>query len=667
MAPLAQATFKENFKECICQTLDKGKTGCIKLDEMQWVLNKMKVNLPEPQFYSLVKSSKACFVKYAELVDEIFDDGADKDANDKKTIKAGDALGEAPNVTGQSQAIVDAKKSLKAHPSLGIIRLDYDYPPAPGDIDHTGSFMYDVYYRAVPGLKFDVCQSGKMSPKVEEEWIKAINWLDQKGVKAISGDCGFMMWFQHLTRKHTRMPVCASSLAQLPAVTCAFSSNELIAILTANGKTLEPMHGLIKEECGVDPKDDRYVIVGCEDVPGFEAVALGEKVDTVSVTPGIIKKVQDTIKAHPNIRAILMECTELPPYSDAVRAATGLPVFDAITCCDFFVRAFIDNPRFGSNDWQQEWDQEQEEYQLGKHLDEVELKKLQTKAKPKAKAAGKKTVEPKPHNDGKQHPSLGVIRLDYDYPAAPGDIDCPASFAYDVYYRCVPGLTFDICQAGTLSKEFEAEFIEAIQYLDSRGVEGITGDCGFMMWFQELARKHIKKPIFMSALVQLPAVTSAFGPDEYIAIVTANGKTLEPMHDLIKKECGVDPEADRYVIVGCEDVPGFEAVALGEKVDTVNVTPGIVKKIQDTIRAHPNIRAILMECTELPPYSDAVRQATGLPVFDAITCCDMFLNGVMDNPLFGLNNWHAEWDRKQEEYKLGQNLDEEDKAKLVNK
>merc|ERR1719440_1524209 len=45
--------------------------------------------------------------------------------------------------------------------------------------------------------------------------------------------------------------------------------------------------------------------------------------------------------------------------------------------------------------------------------------------------------------------SLGVIRLDYDYPPAPGDIDCPQSFGYDVFYRVVPGLTFEMCQSGT--------------------------------------------------------------------------------------------------------------------------------------------------------------------------------------------------------------------------
>merc|ERR1719359_435897 len=99
-----------------------------------------------------------------------------------------------------------------------------------------------------------------------------------------------MMYFQDLARTHTRKPVFMSSLAQLPAVTCAYGKRELIAIPTANGKSLKPMRNLIKDECGVDPEDRRYVFVGFEDVPGFEAVALGEKVDVAKVTPGVVAK-----------------------------------------------------------------------------------------------------------------------------------------------------------------------------------------------------------------------------------------------------------------------------------------------------------------------------------------------------------------------------------------
>ena len=46
-----------------------------------------------------------------------------------------------------------------------MIRLDYkyQYPPAPGDIDHPDSFGYDVMYLEVPGLTFEMCQSGRLN------------------------------------------------------------------------------------------------------------------------------------------------------------------------------------------------------------------------------------------------------------------------------------------------------------------------------------------------------------------------------------------------------------------------------------------------------------------------------------------------------------------------
>lgn len=81
-----------------------------------------------------------------------------------------------------------------------------------------------------------------------------------------------------------------------------------------------------------------------------------------------------------------------------------------------------------------------------------------------------------------------------------------------------------------------------------------------------------------------------------VAIMTANGKTLAPMHDLITKWCGVDVTDNRYVIVGCEDVPGFEAVERGEKVDVVRVQPGIVDLMKQTIAEYPGSFHVFVGC-----------------------------------------------------------------------
>ena len=105
----------------------------------------------------------------------------------------------------------------------------------------------------IPGFTFEMCMSGKMTPQVESRFIDAIKWFDTEcNVDGITGDCGFMMFFQDLARKYTKLPVFMSALAQLPAVTCAYHETEQIAIITANGATLTPMRGLIRDECGVD-------------------------------------------------------------------------------------------------------------------------------------------------------------------------------------------------------------------------------------------------------------------------------------------------------------------------------------------------------------------------------------------------------------------------------
>jgi len=268
----------------------------------------------------------------------------------------------------------------------------------------------------------------------------------------------------------------------------------------------------------------------------------------------------------------------------------------------------------------------------------------------------------------KAAPSLGIIRLDYDYPASKGDVDCADSFGYDVYYKVVPGFTFEMCQSGVLTQEVKERFKYAVMWLVyEKNVSAITGDCGFMMYFQGIARKITSIPVFMSSLCVLPAVTCAYAQTEQILIFTANGASLEPMRDLIRDECGVDTQQERYIIIGCEDVPGFEAVALGTKVKYNKTKPGIIKKVRESLEKYPQSRAILLECTELPMFADAIRKETGLPVYDAITACNFFMEGLKDNERFGLNNWQDQWDGVQEEYEYGDNLTQKEKDQLINK
>ena len=271
----------------------------------------------------------------------------------------------------------------------------------------------------------------------------------------------------------------------------------------------------------------------------------------------------------------------------------------------------------------------------------------------------------------KPNPCLGVIRLDYDYPAAKGDIDCPDTFCYDVYYKVVPGLTFEMCQRGKLEGEVRTRFQESIDWLmTEKKVSCITGDCGFMMYYQGFAMKEIRRErsvaIVMSSLLQIPAMLCGLSVEEDIMVLTANEENLQKMEPHFK-ESGLNINQKRIHIVGCDNVPGFEAVAEGGKVDSKKVQPGIVALVKEKLNEFPKTKAILLECTELPHYANAIRCEIGLPVFDAITCCNFFINGFQEEDRFGKQGWQEDWDGVQEEYIFAQNVKLENKVYLVNK
>ena len=196
----------------------------------------------------------------------------------------------------------------------------------------------------------------------------------------------------------------------------------------------------------------------------------------------------------------------------------------------------------------------------------------------------------------------------------------------------------------------------------------VTGDCGFMLSLQEEARKHTKKPIFMSSLCQAPSVTNLFDRDELIAIFTSDKEALESMLPLIKEQCGIDLNDKRFVIVGCKDVPILgKALEEGLKVDWEKATPHMVELAKYTVKTKPTLRAIIFECTDLPPYSDAVREATGLPVFDSITASNACVASMVDNPLFGKKGWQEKWDGAQEDYTFGDNLSKKEQQRVLAK
>ena len=330
--------------------------------------------------------------------------------------------------------------------------------------------------------------------------------------------------------------------------------------------------------------------------------------DLETTRKALVAAVEAKKAEEPLLRAILLESTILPYFADTLRQARKVPVFDTITLADYICMSRTDNPRFGAAFGKED------AFHRWQGLDKAAM------------------------------PAIGILRIDYDYPPAPGDIDHPNSYHYRTHQEIAKFLTFEAAQAGEpLTAKQKEHFDAAITRLEAiPGVVGITGDCGFLMNYQKEARRQAKLPCFISAVMQCHILSCSFSVDEEFLVLTANGESLRPSFNKMLAMAHVtDPERQaRFHVLGCENVDGFDAVAKGEKVDVPRVTPGIVKIASEAVAKNPKIRAILLECTELPPYADSLRRALKMPVLDAITLVDFFHSAVTDNPVFGID-FHA--------------------------
>ena len=78
---------------------------------------------------------------------------------------------------------------------------------------------------------------------------------------------------------------------------------------------------------------------GCE----FQRVILGNELilDVDQAERDLVAAATAFQAAHPELGAILFECTNMPPYKDAVKAATGLPVYSIETYLTWLHAALV--------------------------------------------------------------------------------------------------------------------------------------------------------------------------------------------------------------------------------------------------------------------------------------------------------------------------------------
>jgi hypothetical protein len=134
-------------------------------------------------------------------------------------------------------------------------------------------------------------------------------------------------------------------------------------------------------------------------------------------------------------------------------------------------------------------------------------------------------------------------------------------------------------------------------------------------------------PVFMSSLCQVPMITGALRPSEQLGIVCASKPSLDAA---TLAAAGVSSEAP-LVIYGMEESDEFRTSILEGKgwMDDARVESEVVGTAVRLVDENPQVRALLLECSDMPPYAKVVQDATGLPVWDFITLIDWIHDGVV--------------------------------------
>lgn len=218
---------------------------------------------------------------------------------------------------------------------------------------------------------------------------------------------------------------------------------------------------------------------------------------------------------------------------------------------------------------------------------------------------------------------IGVLMLDSVFPRIRGDIGNATTWDFPVLYKRVKGGTPRKVVL-ELTEDDIQPFIDGARELEQAGVKVITTSCGFLSLFQEELSNCVNIPVFTSALLFVPMLSKMIGKNKKIGIMTANSKTLSKKH---LEAVGIKDIA--YKIKGLEQEQEFTNFTVQNR-DSVDVNlcrKELINAALDLIK-DGDIGIIVLECTNMPPYTRDIQEIVGLPVFDIIMLTNIFYGAI---------------------------------------
>ena len=165
----------------------------------------------------------------------------------------------------------------------------------------------------------------------QPEWIRSAQELQEEGVRAIVCSCGLTGNMQSILQAAVEIPVFSSTLMFVAKIHDQQAKGKRVGILTVSAAHLLAHQQIILEECGID-KTIPITISGMNESAGANEwlTMTTPAYDFESVQQAVVDACLKMQHDNNDLGAIVLECTDMPIYSDAIREATGLYVFDAV-------------------------------------------------------------------------------------------------------------------------------------------------------------------------------------------------------------------------------------------------------------------------------------------------------------------------------------------------
>ena len=212
-------------------------------------------------------------------------------------------------------------------------------------------------------------------------------------------------------------------------------------------------------------------------------------------------------------------------------------------------------------------------------------------------------------------PFMGIIMLDTTFPRIKGDIGNPATFDFPVQYQVVKNASVErlVIKA---DENLIQPFIDTGRDLINSGAIALGTSCGFLALFHKALITALDVPVFSSSLLQVHLARTILKSGQKVGIITARKSALTRKH---LNAIGI--EDIPMAIQGMDQAREFTEVFIQGKttLDEALCRREMAAAARELITTHPEVGPIVLECTNMPPYANEIRQVTGRLVFDVTT------------------------------------------------